>query len=248
MQASEHATLAQLQSGIFRRHHPQSSMSKRISKFADSLKQLGNIQVTELDFMELLNTDIREFEIAHSLRKLGSVRVMEWDFRTILPAVNKLAHQEVDVIGLVKRTAAYKVMEWDFRSSSSPASQAALSEPAGQVKPVAAEEMQALIVRLKNFLQYVVANLIDQPDHAQIKVREIAPNVLRFKLVLVKRDLAMLIGREGHTAAAIRSCLKAAAAIHGVQALLLIHSHEEEMARIDDVQRGNSPIRSAHGR
>ena len=108
--------------------------------------------------------------------------------------------------------------------------------------------MQALIVRLKNFLQYVVVNLIDEPNHAQIKVQEIAPNVLRFKLVLVKRDVAMLIGREGHTAAAIRSSLKAAAGMNGVQALLQIHSHEEEMARIDDVQRGDSPIRSGHGR
>ena len=90
-------------------------MPKRISKFANSLKQLGDIQVTELDFMELLNTDIRELEIAHSLRRLGSIRVMEWDFRTVLPAVNKLAHQEVDLINFVKRTAHYKVMEWDFR-------------------------------------------------------------------------------------------------------------------------------------
>ena len=212
-------------------------MPKRISKFASSLKQLGEIQVTELDFMDLLNTDIRELEIGRSLRRLGSIRVMEWDFRNVLPAVNKLAHQEVDIIDLVKRTASYKVMEWDFRSAMHPELKEepkAAAEPLG--KPVSQAEMQALVVRLKNFLQYVVVNLIDEPDHAQIKVQEIAPNVLRFKLVLVKRDVAMLIGREGHTASAIRSILKAAAGMNGVQALLLIHSHEEEMAEAGNLQ------------
>ena len=212
-------------------------MPKRISKFASSLKQLGEIQVTELDFMDLLNKDIRELEIGRSLRRLGSIRVMEWDFRNVLPAVNKLAHQEVDIIDLVKRTASYKVMEWDFRSAMHPELKEepkAAAEPLG--KRVSQVEMQALIVRLKNFLQYVVVNLIDEPDHAQIKVQEIAPNVLRFKLVLLKRDVAMLIGREGHTASAIRSILKATAGMNGVQALLLIHSHEEEMAETGNLQ------------
>jgi predicted RNA-binding protein YlqC (UPF0109 family) len=208
---------------------PKNSMSK-ISKIASSIKQLGEIQVTELDFMELLNKDIRELEIARSLTRLGSIRVMEWDFRTVMPAVNKLAHQEVDLVDLIRRTAHYKVMEWDFRSALSSEDQAEFREPVARLEP---EEMQELIVRLKNFLQYVVVNLIDEPGHAQIKVREIAPNVLRFRLVLTKRDVAMLIGREGHTAAAIRSILKAAAGTSGVHVLLQIHSHEEDMAMTD---------------
>ena len=48
--------------------------------------------------------------------------------------------------------------------------------------------------------------------------------------MLVKKDVAMLIGREGFTASAMRSILKATAAMYGVQALLQIHSHEEEAA------------------
>ena len=214
-------------------------MAKRISKFATSLKQLGDIQVSDLDFVELLNKDIRELEISHSLRRLGNIRVMEWDFRTILPAVNKLAHQEVDLVNLVKRTAHYKVMEWDFRSALHAESKAAPQEPGGSSENrLSPEEMQALIVRLKNFLQFVVVNLIDEPNHAQIKVQEIGPTVLRFKLVLVKRDVAMLIGRQGHTAAAIRGTLKAAAAMSGAQVLLQIHSHEEEMAGLHDRHDG----------
>jgi len=38
----------------------------------------------------------------------------------------------------------------------------------------------------------------------------------------------MLIGRNGFTASAIRSVLKAAAEKEGVQVSLQIHSHEEE--------------------
>jgi hypothetical protein len=44
----------------------------------------------------------------------------------------------------------------------------------------------------------------------------------------------MLIGTEGHTAAAIRSMMKAEAARHGVHVLLRIHSHEEETAMAFD--------------
>jgi predicted RNA-binding protein YlqC (UPF0109 family) len=215
-------------------------MPNRISKIATSLKQLGEIHVTELDFMELLHKDIGELEIGRSLRKLGNLRVMEWDFRTVLPAVNKLAHQEVDLVKLVKRTASYKVMEWDFRSALHAEPKPAPKKPGEPLEPrLSPEEMQAIIVRLKNFLQYVVVNLIDEPKHAQIKVREIEAMVLRFKLVLTKRDVSMLIGREGHTASAIRGILKATAGMHGVSALLQIHSHEEEAALIHNPQAGD---------
>ena len=88
--------------------------------------------------------------------------------------------------------------------------------------------MQATTDRLKNFLQYVAVNLIDEPARAQLKVAELAPKRLRFKLVLAQPDVAMLIGRNGFTASAIRSVLKAAAEKEGVQVTLQIHSHEEE--------------------
>ncbi len=88
--------------------------------------------------------------------------------------------------------------------------------------------MQAMTDRLKNFLQYVAVNLIEEPSQAQLKVAELGPKKLRFKLILAKQDVAMLIGRNGFTASAIRSVLKAAAERDGVQVSLQIHSHEEE--------------------
>jgi predicted RNA-binding protein YlqC (UPF0109 family) len=184
------------------------------------------MELMNKDVMELMHRDIRDLEIARSLRKLGSCKVMEWDFRDVLPVVNKLAHQEVDIAGFLKRTAHYKVMEWDFRDMLQPDNKSS-GKTARRIDP---EHMQALILRLKDFLQYVAANLIDSPEHAQVKVSEISPGVLNFKLVMMKRDVAMLIGTEGHTAAAIRSMMKAEAARHGVHVLLRIHSHEEETA------------------
>ncbi|MEO7099194.1 MAG: KH domain-containing protein [Luteolibacter sp.] len=88
--------------------------------------------------------------------------------------------------------------------------------------------MQAVTDRLRNFLQYVAVKLIDEPSQAQLKVAELGPKRLRFKLVLAQPDVAMLIGRNGFTASAIRSLLKAGAEKEGVQVSLQIHSHEEE--------------------
>ena len=88
--------------------------------------------------------------------------------------------------------------------------------------------MEPVSERLKNFLQYVAVKLIDDPAQAQLKVAELAPRKLRFKLVLAQADVAILIGRNGFTASAIRSVLKGVAAREGVQVSLHVHSHEEE--------------------
>ncbi|MBC8126615.1 MAG: KH domain-containing protein [Gloeobacteraceae cyanobacterium ES-bin-144] len=208
-------------------------MAKRISKLTNSLKQVGEIQVTEWDFMALLNKDIRDLEFANSLRQLGRVRVMDLDFKTSMPSVNRIANQEIDIVSWIKRTAQYKVMEWDFNPASdsvrkTPAQKSV--EPSGKFS--SPDEMQAVALRLKNFLQYVAVNLIDEPKHAEIKVTAIGSNGLHFKMVLVKRDVAMLIGMEGHTAEAIRSILKNIAELDGVQVFLQIHSHEQEAAHL----------------
>lgn len=88
--------------------------------------------------------------------------------------------------------------------------------------------MQPVTERLRSFLQYVAVKLIDDPGQAQLKVAELGPKKVRFKLVLGKSDVAMLIGRNGFTASALRNVLKAAAEKEGVHVALQIHSHEEE--------------------
>lgn len=205
------------------------SMPKRRSKIARSLKQLGGIQVTDWDFMTLLNTDIHEFEISRSLRRLGQIRVTDWDFKDVVPAVKKVAKQEVDLLDILKRTANYKVMEWDFKNrkptvaASKPVSMPQTVKSSGQA------DMPEITLRLKNFLQYVVVSLIDEPSQAQIKVVPLKPTGLCFKVILTKKDTAALIGKGGDTAAAIRNLLKSMAQGYHVVVLLQIHSHEEEV-------------------
>lgn len=206
-------------------------MPKRIAEIADSLRQLGEIQVTDWDFKSLLNKDIKDLGIGPSLRKLGNKKVMDWDFRSALPTVHKFAHQEVDLAGWVKRAAHYKVMDWDFRTILTHDGEPAPGEAAVPVGTIPShEEMQALILRLRTFLQFVAANLIDEVDRAQIRIQEIEPSVIRFKLVVTQKDLKILLGRDGSTASAIRNLLKGSAAANGVHALLQILSFEEELA------------------
>jgi predicted RNA-binding protein YlqC (UPF0109 family) len=73
--------------------------------------------------------------------------------------------------------------------------------------------------------------LIEHPDQAQLRVAEVGPNRLRFRLILDSSDVALLIGRNGFTASSIRSVMKAAADRENVQFTLQIHSHEEEAER-----------------
>jgi len=91
--------------------------------------------------------------------------------------------------------------------------------------------MQAVANQLRSFLQYYAVQLIEHPDQAQLRVAEVGPNRLRFRLILASSDVALLIGRNGFTASAIRSVMKAAADRENVQFSLQIHSHEEEAER-----------------
>jgi hypothetical protein len=204
-------------------------MPKRVPKIGKSPEQAKHpkqAEVADWNFSELLNTDIKDLEIGASLKRLGEIQVMDWDLRTIVPAIKKIAAIEINLNGGVRK----KVMEQDFRRAHhSTGPDAPKSSVKRSKKRVDAQEIQALTARLKNFLEYVAVNLIDEPSQAQIKVSEISQRVLRLKLVLVKRDAAMLIGREGHTAAAIRSVIKAMGRKSGVDVLLQILSHEEEI-------------------
>lgn len=172
-------------------------MSKRRSKITKSEEDVGEGDVKKGKFAKLLNTDIKDLEIADSLRRLGNIQVMEWNFRSS------------------KRSLEATTTNPSTKTSK---------------KGLKARDIHALAERLKKFLHYVAENLIDDPAHAEIKVSEISPAVLHLKLVLVKRDLAMLVGRGGDTAEAIRGVLKAIGRENGVDVLLQILSHEEDAA------------------
>ncbi|WP_193210680.1 hypothetical protein [Luteolibacter marinus] len=206
-------------------------MPNRLSEFAHSLRQLGEVQVNDWDLMGLLNRDIKDLEIGDSLRRLGNRKVMDWDFKTAMPAVHKLAYQEVDLVSLVKRAAHYKVMEWDFRSlSDDDAAVVEPAEPEAAPKVLSDEEIEAVVERLKNFLTFVAVSLIDEADRARIKIQRINREVVRFKIVVTRNDQINLVGRNGVTAAAIRNLVKASGLAEGIHVLLQILTDDEEQA------------------
>jgi predicted RNA-binding protein YlqC (UPF0109 family) len=194
-----------------------------MSKFTESLKRLGDIEVTDWDFAELLHRDIEDLEVTRSLRRLGRMRVTEWEFKDVLPAMNRLAHKEVNLVDIFRRAAAYRVMEWDFKTATT------RPHKAGEA-PVSDEEIRSLSQCLERFLSFVATGLIEQPGHARITVSEIAPAVLCFRLILVKRDAAILIGHGGHGAAAIRRIMQAIGQAKRVNILLKVMTHEEAAA------------------
>ncbi len=88
--------------------------------------------------------------------------------------------------------------------------------------------MQETTDQIRNFLQFITLQFISHPSEAQLMVSEISEDHIRFRLVLNKADVAVLIGRNGFTASAIRNVLKAAAFRDGIKATLQIVSREEE--------------------
>jgi len=92
--------------------------------------------------------------------------------------------------------------------------------------------------QIRDFLQFITLQFIDHPDQAQLRVAEVDENHIRFRLIVAQSDVALLIGRNGFTASAIRNVMKSSAARLGVQASLQIHSHEEEQQRMAAIEAG----------
>lgn len=91
---------------------------------------------------------------------------------------------------------------------------------------------------IKAFLEFIALQFIDHPEEAQLRVAEVDEDHVRFRLIVAQSDVAMLIGRNGFTASAIRNVMKAAALREGIHASLQIHSHEEERQRMAAIEAG----------
>ncbi|BDS05278.1 hypothetical protein NT6N_03180 [Oceaniferula spumae] len=91
---------------------------------------------------------------------------------------------------------------------------------------------------IKAFLEFIALQFIEHPSEAQLRVAEVDEDHVRFRLIVAQSDVAMLIGRNGFTASAIRNVMKAAALKQGLHASLQIHSHEEERQRMAAIEAG----------
>ncbi|MGB2011765.1 MAG: KH domain-containing protein [Akkermansiaceae bacterium] len=90
--------------------------------------------------------------------------------------------------------------------------------------------------QIKDFLQFIALQFIEHPDQAELRIAEVDENRISFRLIVAQSDVAILIGRNGFTASAIRNVMKAAAIREGIHASLQIHSHEEERQRMAAIE------------
>lgn len=194
-------------------------MARRKKTISKSLRDLGEIQVTEWELPEFMTKEISELEVSRAVQRLGGVRVTDWELKEVVPTLQRLAHREVDIVGLLKRAADYKINDWDIR-------QALLKSRAKQ-KQLTKGELKLLGDRLSSFLRYMVEQLVEEPEHSSVLVDEMAPQVLRCRVILKQRDLSMLIGMNGMNATPLRRIVKDVALSEGAYCLLQIQTHEE---------------------
>ena len=81
-------------------------------------------------------------------------------------------------------------------------------------------------IALQEFLEYVVANLIEHPEQASI-LHDFDGSTHQFRVVLAKPDVGQVIGRQGGTIRSIRSLLEAACVKNGVRATVEVGTREE---------------------
>ncbi len=74
---------------------------------------------------------------------------------------------------------------------------------------------------MKEFIEYIVKNLVDHPD--EVKIQEIeGSRTTVYELRVAQGELGKVIGKEGKTAKSLRTLLAAVAARQGKRAVLEI--------------------------
>jgi uncharacterized protein len=74
---------------------------------------------------------------------------------------------------------------------------------------------------VKEVLDYIARNLVDDPDAVEIEVVENGDSVT-LRLTVAPDDMGKIIGRRGRTARAIRDVMRAAGTKAGLQATVEI--------------------------
>lgn len=81
---------------------------------------------------------------------------------------------------------------------------------------------------LREFLMYVIANLIEHPQQASIAVGTTSTGAVSYKIHLAPDDVRRVVGKNGFTISAIRSLVNVAAARHGVKVSLRVDGVRDE--------------------
>ncbi len=75
---------------------------------------------------------------------------------------------------------------------------------------------------MKEFIEYIVKQLVDKPEGVKVEETQPAENKLVFSLKVSQEDVGKVIGKQGKTAQAMRVLLTAVAAKEGKKAILEI--------------------------
>ena len=83
---------------------------------------------------------------------------------------------------------------------------------------------------MKEFVEYIIKNLVDNPD--EVKIKEVGgTNTLILELSVEKSDIGKIIGKKGKTINAIRTLLMSVASRNNIRVSLEIL---EEKSSIED--------------
>ena len=84
---------------------------------------------------------------------------------------------------------------------------------------------------MKEFVEYIIKNLVDNPD--EVKIKEVGgTNTLILELSVEKSDIGKIIGKKGKTINAIRTLLMSVASRNNIRVSLEIL--EEDRAPKED--------------
>jgi len=75
---------------------------------------------------------------------------------------------------------------------------------------------------VKELLEYMVKELVDNPDDVDIEEEEEDEKTIIFKLKVAEEDLGKVIGKKGRTANALRIVMRAASAKRGKSSIVKI--------------------------
>jgi predicted RNA-binding protein YlqC (UPF0109 family) len=75
---------------------------------------------------------------------------------------------------------------------------------------------------VKELLEYMVKELVDNPEEVQITEEEEDEKTVIFKLKVAEDDLGKVIGKKGRTANALRVVMRAASAKRGKSSIVKI--------------------------
>ncbi len=81
---------------------------------------------------------------------------------------------------------------------------------------------------LREFLMYVVANLIEHPKQASIVVRTGQTGIVSYRILLAPDDVRRVVGKNGFTISAIRSLMNVAAQKYRIKVTLRVDGAQDD--------------------